>query len=231
MMEQTYNRPKLHSKHNYNYFQNTFWKPHFITPKSSLSLYSPRQMRTHFLQTNEYAACRRSKETYEMAKNTHEKKNVGMIGVTGWVMIKMWGLAGLVEGPNRLEIAVLLCLFLVLLVHLRGFFRFIWGIFIWQNMVFIVPIIGSEMWLNLVCYFVPEWGGYFRGYFAPCLNVNSWHDWDVVLWGSLEGYRETLTHEVIHAYRRGEYITFMAMLWTSCFTEVRASGSCYWRGV
>jgi hypothetical protein len=33
-----------------------------------------------------------------------------------------------------------------------------------------------------------------------------------VLWLSFRGYKETFTHEVIHDYRRGEYIAFMVTL-------------------
>jgi hypothetical protein len=80
-MVQYYNRPKLHSKQYYNYFQNTLCNPHFITPKSSLSLYSPIDTIPHSKKTNEYNTYRGNKETYEMAKNTHENRNVGMIGL------------------------------------------------------------------------------------------------------------------------------------------------------
>lgn len=46
----------------------------------------------------------------------------------------------------------------------------------WQYVVFIVPIIESEMWVNLVWYFVPDSRGCFMGYFMPMLDVYSWHE-------------------------------------------------------
>ena len=63
--------------------------PHFITPKSSLSLYSPMNTIPHFKKSNEYKAYRSSNKRYEMAKNTHENRNVAMIGVAGYIQLKM----------------------------------------------------------------------------------------------------------------------------------------------
>lgn len=58
-------------------------------PLFSFSLYSPMDSIPHFEKTNEYKAHRSNKETYKMAKNTHENRNVAMIRVTRWAMIKM----------------------------------------------------------------------------------------------------------------------------------------------
>jgi hypothetical protein len=63
--------------------------PHFITPLFSFSLYSPIDSIPHFKKANEHKAYRSSNKRYEMAKNTHENRNVGMIRVTRWAMIKM----------------------------------------------------------------------------------------------------------------------------------------------
>ena len=92
-------------------------------PLFSFLLYNPRQMQTHFLQINEYKAYRSNKETCKRAKNTHENRNVGMIRVIRWVMIKMWGLAGLVEGHKRLEISAKCCLFFGACCSPEGVFR------------------------------------------------------------------------------------------------------------
>jgi len=121
-MVQYYNRHKLHSKYILNYFQNTFWNPHFMHPLFSFSLYSPMNTTPHFKKSNEYKAYRSNKETYKMAKNTHENRNVGMIGVTRWAMIKMWGLAHGSERPKRLGIVVLLCLFWMFRADVLTFF-------------------------------------------------------------------------------------------------------------
>jgi hypothetical protein len=52
-------------------------------PLFSFSSYSPIDSTPHFKKTNEYNTYRGNKETYKMAKNTHEKRNVAMIRVTG----------------------------------------------------------------------------------------------------------------------------------------------------
>ncbi len=96
--------------------------PHFMHPLFSFSLYSPRQMRTHFLQTNEYKAYRSSKETYKKAKNTHKNRNVAMIRVTRNTWLKNVVLAHGSEGHETRCEMVLLCLIWWGFIKFRTFF-------------------------------------------------------------------------------------------------------------
>jgi len=52
-------------------------------PLFSFSSYRPIDSTPHSKETNEYRQYRSDRETYKMAKNTHEKRNVAMVRVTG----------------------------------------------------------------------------------------------------------------------------------------------------